>query len=78
MNGFRHFGTSGLPRWWSVPGGGASGRARSLRPSQKVRRLRAPRGLSVRTALVYAGELAPEVAERGYFDALVSADDLLW
>ena len=44
---------------------------------EKVRRLRAPRGLSVRTALVYAGELAPEVAERGYFDALVSVDSLL-
>lgn len=44
---------------------------------EKVRRLRAPRGMSVRTALVYAGELAPEIAERGYFDALISADDLL-
>ena len=44
---------------------------------EKVRRLRAPRGLSVRTALVYAGELAPEVAERGYFDALVPVESLL-
>ncbi len=44
---------------------------------EKVRRLRAPRGLSIRTALVYAGELAPEVAERGYFDALVPIEDLL-
>ena len=44
---------------------------------EKVRRLRAPRGLSVRTALVYAGELAPEIAERGYFDALVSVESLL-
>lgn len=44
---------------------------------EKVKRLRAPRGLSVRTALVYAGELAPEVAERGYFDALVPVEDLL-
>ena len=44
---------------------------------EKIKRLRVPRGLSVRTALVYAGELAPEVAERGYFDALVPVERLL-
>lgn len=44
---------------------------------EKVRRLHPPRSLSVRTALVYAGELAPEVAERGYFDALVPIEKLL-
>lgn len=43
---------------------------------EKVRRLRAPRRFSVRTALVYEGELAPEVAERGYFDALVPVETL--
>lgn len=44
---------------------------------EKVKRLRVPRGFSVRTALVYAGELAPEVVERGYFDALVPIEALL-
>ena len=44
---------------------------------EKVRRLKLPRSLSVRTALVYDGDLAPEVEENGYFDALVPFGDLL-
>ena len=44
---------------------------------EKVRRLKIPRRLSVHTALVYEGELAPEIAENGYFDALVPFADLL-
>ena len=44
---------------------------------EKVRRLKLPRSISVRTALVYDGELAPEIAENGYFDALVPFADLL-
>ena len=36
----------------------------------------APRGMSVRTALVRAGELAPEVVERGYFDSIVPVEEL--
>lgn len=44
---------------------------------EKVKRLNVPRGLSVRTALVYDGELAPEIEENGYFDALVPFGDLL-
>ncbi len=38
---------------------------------EKVERLRVPRGVSVRTVLVYDGVLAPEVEEDGYFDYLV-------
>ena len=34
-------------------------------------------GLSIRTALVYEGELAPVVRGNGYFDAIVSAADLI-
>ena len=45
--------------------------------AEKVARLRHPRGMSVRTALVYEGELAPVVRGNGYFDAIVSAADLL-
>ena len=45
--------------------------------SRKVSALAAPRSMTVRTALVYAGRLSPQVAARGYFDALVSADELL-
>lgn len=44
---------------------------------EKVRRLKVPRHLAVRTALVYDGELAPEIEENGYFDALVPFGDLL-
>ncbi len=43
----------------------------------KVAKLRHPRGVSVRTALVYEGELAPVVRGNGYFDAIVSASELL-
>ena len=43
----------------------------------KVAKLRHPRGISVRTALVYEGELAPVVRGNGYFDAIISVADLL-
>lgn len=43
----------------------------------KVRALALPRGVTVRTALVYDGRLSPQVPARGYFDALVSAEELL-
>ncbi len=45
--------------------------------AEKVARLRHPRGISIRTALVYEGELAPVVRGNGYFDAIISAADLL-
>ena len=44
---------------------------------RKVSKLRHPRGTSIRTALVYEGELAPVVRGNGYFDAIISAADLL-
>lgn len=44
---------------------------------EKVERLRLPRGVSVRTVLVYDGLLAPEVEEDGYFDYLVPVERLL-
>ena len=43
----------------------------------KIRRLRAPRDKSVRSVLVYEGELAPEVVENGYFDYIVPVERLL-
>ena len=43
---------------------------------EKVERLRVPRGVSVRTVLVYDGALAPEVEENGYFDYLVPIERL--
>lgn len=59
------------------PGGAAQARPRAPAPGlRSCTRARAPRGLSIRTALVYAGELDPEVAEHGYFDALVPIEDL--
>ena len=39
----------------------------------KIRRLKLPRDISVRAALVYDGELAPELEENNYFDFLVPA-----
>lgn len=44
---------------------------------EKVRRLKVPDGVSVRTALVFAGHLAKSVRGNGYFDALISIDQLL-
>lgn len=43
----------------------------------KVAALRAPRDRTVRTALVYDGHLSPQVASRGYFDALIPSEVLL-
>ena len=45
--------------------------------SRKIQALRVPRGISVRPALVYEGELDPGIQAEGYFDALVSFQDLL-
>lgn len=44
--------------------------------AEKMRRLPVPDGMSKRTALVYEGDLAPVVRGNGFFDALISADDL--
>ena len=38
---------------------------------EKIRRLRKPRGMSLRKGLIFDGELAPSVRRSGYFDALV-------
>ena len=45
--------------------------------ARKVARLHVAPGVSVRTALVYDGHLAPVVRANGYFDAIVSSRDLL-
>ena len=44
---------------------------------EKVRRLRADRRLSIRTALVYDGQLTASVPADRYFDFIVPADKLL-
>jgi hypothetical protein len=44
---------------------------------EKCRRLARPSGVSLKTALVYDGELAPSVEADAYFDALVPARRLL-
>ena len=43
---------------------------------EKIRRLKIPRDLSIRSALVYDGELAPELEENNYFDYFVPAERL--
>ena len=43
----------------------------------KVKKLALPDELSIRTALVYSGKLAPEIAESNYFDFLVPIERLL-
>ena len=45
--------------------------------AEKVARLRLADGLSVRTALVYEGDLAPSIPEEGFFDFIVPAARLL-
>ena len=44
---------------------------------EKCRRLKRPSDVSLRTALVYAGDLTRSVEADGYFDAIVPASDLL-
>lgn len=44
---------------------------------EKVKRLHAPKSMSVRTALVYLGHLSPVVQAGGFFDAIVPAGELL-
>ena len=44
--------------------------------AEKLRRLSVLEGVSKRTALVYEGALAPVVRGNGFFDAVISADDL--
>ena len=43
----------------------------------RLSKLGVRRGISKRTALVYEGELAPEVIDGGYFDFIVPAAELL-
>ena len=44
---------------------------------RKIDRLTLKKGKSVKTVLVYDGVLAPELEENGFFDHLVSMDDLM-
>ena len=44
---------------------------------QKIDRLMLPRSQSVKTVLVYEGELDPSVEEDGFFDYIISAERLL-
>jgi len=45
--------------------------------TRKIRALALPRDISVRTVLVYDGNLSPAIEARGYFDALIPAAELL-
>ena len=47
-----------------------------LEVQEKIEKLRIPRGKSIRTVLVYDGDLAPEVAENAFFDYLVPVERL--
>ncbi|CAB1082741.1 hypothetical protein JY97_03285 [Alkalispirochaeta odontotermitis] len=44
---------------------------------EKVRRLKVPKGYSVRPILVYAGELASAVREEDFFDRILNFEELL-
>ena len=44
---------------------------------QKVERLKAPRSLSMRTGLIFQGELHPENEPSDYFDFLIPFENLL-
>ena len=45
--------------------------------AEKIKRIPAPRGKSVRPVLVYDGHLAPIIETEGFFDALISFRSLL-
>jgi len=44
---------------------------------EKVRKLKYPSSFSIRTVLVYSGELSPEISEAEYFDKIIKFGDLL-
>ena len=44
---------------------------------EKVKRLKLPKGLSVRTGLIYMGQLAPEIDGKDDLDFLVPTEELL-
>lgn len=44
---------------------------------QKIERLRLPRNRTIKTVLVYEGELDPSVEEDGFFDFVIPAERLL-
>lgn len=44
---------------------------------EKVANLKRPKSVSVKTALIYAGELAPIVEADGYFDAIIPIERML-
>jgi hypothetical protein len=44
---------------------------------EKVRRLKLPASLSVRTVLIHLGDLDPEIPASDFFDHIIRADDLL-
>jgi len=44
---------------------------------EKVRRLKLPSSLSVRTVLIHLGDLDPEIVAADYFDQIIPASDLL-
>ena len=46
--------------------------------AEKVKRVRVPRGKTVKTALVYSGHLAPIVEAQGYFNAVIDMRDILF
>ena len=56
---------------------GRIGRSVENEVQQKIDRLKLPRNRSVKTVLVYEGELDVGIEENGFFDYLVSADRLL-
>ena len=43
----------------------------------KISRIKRPRGVSVKTALVYDGHLAKTVEADGYFDAVIDIRDII-
>ena len=53
------------------------GRKVIVEGDEKVRRLKHPQNVSVKTTLVYEGHLAPIVEADGYFDALIPFSRLL-
>ena len=45
---------------------------------EKVKRVRVPRGKTVKTALVYSGHLSPIVEAQGYFNAVIDIRDVVF
>lgn len=60
-----------------VKSGAYTGLSSIIEVKDKISRIRVPAGMSVRTALIHAGDIDPKVEQEGFFDTIIHFQDLL-